>query len=415
MRNIARLAFSVGAAALAAGCAGSQPPMSPGAIPQDPTLAARADGAKYKILHSFTGIPDGAFPVASLIAVDGTLYGTTSYGGSYASYCYGDPDDSCGTVFAISPGGTESVLHSFGEGSDGVAPAAPLIEVKGKLYGTTQTGPGAYGHGTVFRITVTGVEKVLYDFPGKPDGSNPKAGLVNVGGVLYGTTYGGGAYTSSGFTDGTVFSITPDGSEKVLHSFGSGTDGANPEASLIAVHGTLYGTTYAGGTYGRGTVFSITPSGSEKVLHSFCKGTDGFYPSASLVAVNGTLYGTTQHGGTYNNRGTVFSISLSGSEKVLHDFGNETDGAIPSAPLLDVNGTLYGTTQEGGSSSTCGPGCGTVFSITTGGTEKVLHSLGNGGYANNPVAGLGALNGMLYGTTMYGGSAQWGTVFALAL
>jgi uncharacterized repeat protein (TIGR03803 family) len=413
MRNLARLALSVGAAALIAGCGGSQPPVGEGALPQAPALAARPDRAKYKVLYSFGGTPDGAFPVASLTDVGGTLYGTTSYGGSY--YCYGDPDNSCGTVFTISLGGMEKVLHSFGKRSDGVAPAAPLIEVKGTLYGTTEGGPGEHGAGTVFRITAAGVEKVLHAFAGAGDGSHPQAALIDVGGTLYGTTYSGGAYTSSGFTDGTVFSVTPDGTEKVLHSFGGSPDGAHPSASLIEVDGTLYGTTTVGGTYGRGTVFSITPSGSEMVLHSFGKGKDGVYPSAAMVAVNGTLYGTTQHGGTYNSRGTVFAVTPSGSEKVLHSFGNGTDGAIPSAPLIDVNGTLYGTTQEGGGSSTCGSGCGTVFSITRRGAEKVLHSLGNGGYANNPVAGLVAVNGTLYGTAMYGGTAGWGAVFALKL
>jgi uncharacterized repeat protein (TIGR03803 family) len=113
---------------------------------------------------------------------------------------------------------------------------------------------------------------------------------------------------------GTVFSITISGAEKVLHSFGSGSDGKYPYASLIELKGKLYGATYEGGAYsaycshnGCGTVFSITPGGTEKVLHNF-RGPDGAFPVASLVNVRGTLYGTTQAGGTYG-RGTVFALT----------------------------------------------------------------------------------------------------------
>lgn len=108
---------------------------------------------------------------------------------------------------------------------------------------------------------------------------------------------------------GTVFSIARSGKEKVLHSFGSGSDGAYPTASLIEVGGTLYGTTFEGGTNEYGTIFSITKSGTETVLHSFAGGSDGAYPSASLIDVGGTLYGTTENGGTHDD-GTVFSITV---------------------------------------------------------------------------------------------------------
>ncbi|MGA7246860.1 MAG: choice-of-anchor tandem repeat GloVer-containing protein, partial [Candidatus Cybelea sp.] len=159
-------------------------------------------------------------------------------------------------------------------------------------------------------ITPSGRKKVLYDFGAKhfgSDGSSPDAGLIDVGGTLYGTTFDGGTHA-----DGTVFSITLSGTEKVLHSFSFSTvfrdsDGVEPSAPLIKVKGTLYGTTVQGGAYGGGTVFSITTAGKEKVLHSFGNG-DGTAPYAGLINVNGTLYGTTQDGGAYNS-GTIFALS----------------------------------------------------------------------------------------------------------
>src|ERR1700722_7261295 len=133
----------------------------------------------------------------------------------------------------------------------------------------------------------TSGDPTIYLFEGQPDGPLPYDGLVNVNGTLYGTTYAGG--TSNG---GTVFSVTPGGSEKILHSF-SGSDGEYPYASLIDVGGTLYGTTYNGGTSNVGTVFSITTSGKEKVVYSFKGGNDGASPDAVLCYQGGALYGTT--------------------------------------------------------------------------------------------------------------------------
>ncbi len=415
------------AAAMLAGCAGSQLPIgAPATMPQASELEARTNSSNYKVVYSFGALPDGQNPWASLIDVRGTLYGTTSEGGAQSCY-YGSNNNLCGTVFSITSTGTEKVLHSFGYGTDGAFPTASLIEVKHKLYGTTSIG-GSHGCpyppnystcGTVFSMTTGGTEKVVHSFDTYThDGAEPEGSLVDVKGTLYGTTAGGGAYHCGleYMLCGTVFSITTDGAEQVLHSF-KGTDGAAPKAGLIDVRGTLYGTTFYGGKHRRGTVFSITTGGSEKVLHSFGKGTDGSYPTAGLVDVGGTLYGTTTEGGAYG-RGTVFSITASGTEKVLHSFGNGTDGRDPVASLLEVNGTLYGTTNLGGTGNQCtthGVGCGTIFSITPDGTERLLHSFGTGTGAGGfyPSAGLTYLNGALYGTTAAGGTYDYGTVFAL--
>ncbi len=402
--GLSRFALTFGAAsALLAGCGGSQPPIgAPGALQQSRVFAARPNHANYEILYSFGAPPDGNYPGGNLIDVGGTLYGTTRCGGgSYVCDAY-PPGGNTGTVFSITMGGTEQVLHGFNQAPDGSYPRAGLTDVGGTLFGTTEFGGatrcnGGWGCGTVFSISTGGTEKVVHSFR-KANGENPVGGLVDVGGTLYGTTGGDEAGA------GTVFSITPSGRKKMLHKFGS-PDGTHPFASMIYVNGSLYGTTAGGGAYGKGTVFSITPGGTEKVLHSF-NGTDGAQPYASLIDVDGTFYGTTAGGGA-QGKGTVFSITPSGTEKVLHSF-KERHGAHPYASLIDVDGTFYGTTEGGGARSK-----GTVFSVTPGGTERVLHSFGNADDGANPTAALIDLNDTLYGTTVGGGKYGYGTVFAL--
>jgi uncharacterized repeat protein (TIGR03803 family) len=160
--------------------------------------------------------------------------------------------------------------------------------------------------------------------------------------------------------------------EKVLHNFGKPTDGYNPQAGLIDVGGRLYGTTQWGGSghcqsgsgySGCGIVYSINTSGKEKVLYGFAGGRDGTHPVAGLIDVNGTLYGTTRNAGA-NGLGTVYSVSVSDAEKVLYSFtGRKGDGANPVAGLINVKGTLYGTTFEGGMHGSYG-GDGTIFALS---------------------------------------------------
>ena len=274
-------------------------------------------GGTEKVLYSFGARPDGSNSTAGLIDMDGTLYGTTTDGG--LNKCSGY--DGCGTIFTITMSGKEHALHDFEGPPDGADPAANLIDVRGTLYGTTYAG-GAHHGGTVFRIGPDGKLKVLHSFGSGNDGKFPFAGLIESEGLLYGTTTEGGAGSCIGSGSryvgcGTVFSITPSGTEKVLHYFSngsSGDDGQYPLAGLVKVKGAFYGTTYGSGEGGSqccGTLFRITRDGSEKVLHSFGSGTgtDGLYPEAGLINVNGTLYGTTTYGGTHNN-GTVFALTI---------------------------------------------------------------------------------------------------------
>jgi uncharacterized repeat protein (TIGR03803 family) len=358
-------------------------------------------GSAYSVFYSFKGgSGDGANPHAGLINVNGTLYGTTVAAGPHY----------IGTVFAITTSGKETVLYSFGGGSYGGAyPFAGLVDVNGTLYGTTYQG-GAIDYGTVFSVTTSGTETVLHSFGvASGDGLSPTSGLINIKGTLYSTTFSGDrAGCFDGLGCGTVFKITTSGAETVLHGFGASGDGQSPAAGLINIKGTFYGTTQDGGEYGDGTVFSLTPSGTETVLHSFKAGKgDGENPEAGLLDVDGTLYGTTYNGGL-KDRGTVFAITTSGKETVIHSFSRSGDGKFPEAGLINVKGTFYGTTYEGGAHS-----LGTVFSITPSGTETVLHSFAGKPDGENPEAGLLDVDGTLYGTTYYGGTNNQGAIFSL--
>jgi len=335
------------------------------------------DTGAETVLHAFAG--RGKRPSSGLIDAEGRLYGTTVAGGAHHK----------GTVFSINRHtGTEKVLHSFCSQqncTDGANPGGSLIEVDGVLYGATAKG-GDAGYGTVFALDpATGAETVLYSFAGGTDGIHPNGGLVAVDGTLYGTTEGGGNknYLCPDFGCGTVFAVDMGtGAETVLHSFageGTDTDGDFPRAGLIDVDGVLYGTTfYGGGTgcygVGCGTVFTVDPgSGAETVIYSFLGGNrDGEFPEAGLIDVRGTLYGTTLYGGGKRGSiggGTVFSLDpATGAEKVVHYFAfctlqSCTDGDFPTAGLIEVKGTLYGTTSAGGGCY-LSYGCGTVFALT---------------------------------------------------
>lgn len=413
--------------ALLAGCGGSGI-TSPVAVQPTAEFSARAAATHYyESLYSFTGNPDGAKPVAGLVPLNGVLYGTTREGGT------GFPTGGgLGTFFSVTTTGQERVLYSFGSGSDAdYNPASDLVAVNDALYGVASGGP-PYNLGVVYAVTTSGKESVVYSFKGKPyDGSYPVSSLTALDGKLYGDTVSGGRgrcrVRKRAIGCGTVFKISASGAERVLYSFKGRRHGVYPAGNLVAVNGALYGTTVSGGDrsgacsgivpgYGCGTVFSVSTSGVERELYRF-KGPpyDGEPTSSSngLVALNNVLYGTTTDGGT-SGLGTVYVVTLSGKEMILHNFTGGSDGANPSARLKVVKGVLYGTTYAGGASTNCSGGCGTVFSISTSGTEQVLYSFQGGPDGGGPLSDLALLNGRLYGTTSAGGSEGAGTVFRIS-
>jgi uncharacterized repeat protein (TIGR03803 family) len=398
------------------------------------TTSGISAAASEKIVHAFQGGSDGAYPYAGLIKDNtDTLYGPTSIGGGAG--CQGS---GCGTIYTIAPDGTEGVFYAFQGGDDGDAPDGTLlIDNARNLFGVTGGGGGACsvntGCGTVYKITPDGTESVLYAFQGGEDGLVPLGNLVkDASDNLYGVTMEGGNFNGSACSEfgcGMVFEVQPNGSKITLYAFRGGSDGAYPYAGLIKdASGNFYGTTSAGGictanAAGCGTVYKIAPDGTESVLYTFQGGNDGEMPEGSLTVDSaGNLYGTTVFGGdteacTGDGCGTAFKISPSGAETVLYAFRAGNDGANPEAGLvMDEAGDFYGTTYFGGGAGckkTGQLGCGTVFKLTPDMTESVLFAF-KGRYGQYPTAGLlMGKHDILYGTATAGGKHNNGVVFSI--
>ena len=345
---------------------------------------------------------------ASLVqGSDGNFYGTASDGGPNT--------DNHGTVFRITPTGVVTNLYSF-SGPDGFSPQAGLLlGTDGNFYGTTVLGGSTYvdsnntGDGTVFRITPAGVLTTLHSFTGYPgDGQAPKGTLIQGSdGNFYGTTSAGGTYGG-----GTLFQLTPAGVVTTLYSFGNGYGGAEVDAGVVqGSDGNFYGTTRLGGN-GAGTVFTVTPSGGYTTLYSFpaLGTTAGADPVAALVqGSDGNFYGTTETNGM-NGAGTVFKITPAGGFTNLYSFSG-SDQFLMGALIRASDGNFYGTTEYGGAY-----GGGAVFEITPAGTVTTTYSFTGEADGGSPVAALvqGA-DGNFYGTTLTGGSGNDGTIFELML
>ena len=305
------------------------------------------------------------------------------------------------------------VLHHFTGGADGAGPLNGLMMgAGGNFYGTTSSG-GAYNNGTVFRIGPTGVFSTLYAFRGGADGSSPQGFLIqDATGLIYGTTSGGGAYGG-----GTVFRLAST-AKMTLHSFGSGSDGSVPLGGLaFDSAGNLYGTTSAGGAHGNGAVFTLTRHGliyTESVLYSFGTGTDGTVPYAGVTLDSaGNLMGTTSAGGS-SGYGTVFALIKANSwaETIIHNFTNQSDGAVPYGGLItDPNGNFYGTATEGGVQ-----GGGSIFELTPAGSGwnfTAIQSLPGSGISGTFRNLMLSSSGTIYATTHCDGEDSAGTVYKL--
>lgn len=390
--------------------------------------------ASANTFYFFPGQPSGGGgPEAQLTVSNGVIYGTTAIGGTFNR----------GTVFSIVATQPQTalvtVLHNF-QGPDGDAPKGQLLAMGNYLYGTTQGG-GAYTGGTVFRLPITGgTLQTLHSFNPATEGFMPEGALASVGSDLYGTTRVGGAgsqcpNTTSYNSCGTVFhvSICQGGGFSTLYSFKGPNfnDGGTPYSGVTywfdGSTGWLYGTTSHGGqnyptctTAGRcGTVFRVSLSGSESVLHSFKGGADGDNPyNTGGLAINGTyLYGTTYYGGL--GVGTVFRELLTGpGEQVIFQFhGN--DGEFPAGtPIVYTWPTgantqwLYGTTTSGGPSSSCTypPGCGIVYRMKLNGNTPSLSLAfqGGSGDGGHPYSGLAFWQDPSHHDWLYGTTQEGG-------
>ncbi len=336
-----------------------------------------ADGTAFSDLHSFAYIPDGGMPYAGLVLSGNTLYGTAPIGGGANN----------GVVFKVNTDGTGfTVLHTFtgftgysdsgfGVNGDGAIPIGSLVLSGDTLYGTAAEG-GSGGNGTVFSVNIDGTGfTTLHSFTAtaapagqggvNSDGAFPTAGLCLAGEVLYGTASWGGAAGC-----GTVFKVNADGSGfTTLHSFSAlswngsanaNSDGAEPQAGLVVLQDTLYGTAFYGGSSGVGTVFKVNTDGTAfTTLHHFTGGTDGMLPVAGLTVSGHSLFGAAMYGGG-GALGTLFQLNADGTGfTTLYNFAGGSDGAAPSASLVLSGNTLYGTASRGGDANG-----GTVFAMT---------------------------------------------------
>jgi len=336
------------------------------------------------VLYSFGGL-DGGLPSSALArGADGSFYGTTTYGGS----------NGYGTVFRMTTNGVVSTLCSF-DNLNGAYPIGALsLGADGNFYGTTEYG-GTNDYGTVFRLATNGTLTTLASFDMDVTGGYPAAApLQGPDGSFYGTTTQGGTYNY-----GTVFRMTTNGALSALVTFDY-ANGAYPYAALTpGLDGKFYGTTEEGGALAQqGTVFSITTNGTFSILASF-NYLVGALPYGGLVqGADGQLYGTTVIGGIYDF-GTVFSVTTNGTISTLASFDDDITGAYPSATLaLGADGNFYGTTSYGGAHN-----LGTVFRMTTNGALTSLASFDGASGMTTKASLVEGDDGSFYGTAPYGG------------
>jgi uncharacterized repeat protein (TIGR03803 family) len=407
--------------------------------PARPSFAGSANNET--ILYRFGGGKDGENPESSLVDVGGTLYGVTIHGGSATCAALNSPPG-CGTIFRIDTSGSGySVLHRYPKSAlEGSQPVAGVIDARGTLYGTTSFGDGDNacmdngGCGTVFKMDSSGKGYAILHKFSAIDGFAIYAGVLDRSGTLYGAAFLGGPGSCS---CGLIYALSASGQETVLHSFTGVTGGDEPVFSPIETAGVLYGTTMFGGDTkcvnqpsGCGTIYRLSTTGNGyRTLYRFKGGADGASPT-NVVDVNGVLYGTTAAGGGTTcsgplglGCGTVFAIGTSGKGyRVLYHFKGGTDGWYPTSLSGDMKGTLYSSTTFGGHSGcSSGYGCGTVFKVSTSGKGySVLYSFKAGMDGANPqLHGPIQVNGVLYGTTYYGGGSGCGgsgcgTVFSVS-
>ena len=340
---------------------------------------------------------DSSNPSANLAqGRDGAMYGTANGGGA----------NDWGTVFKITPEGKELVLYSFcakANCADGSSPNGGLmIRPDGHFMGTAQAG-GSHGFGTIFDVSQTGAYTVLYNFTGGKDGAYPAAPpITGPDGNFYGTTWQGGAASSCG----TIYRMTISATAAVftlLHQFDN-AHGCEPAAALtLGTDGNLYAPTTYGGNDGNGVIFKANTQGKVTVLHNFAGEKDGYNPVGPLLeAGDGNFYGTTRGIGAPIG-GTVFKITPTGTMTVLHTMTGPDGAWLIGGLAQATNGNFYGAAEQGGDSTNCIDGCGSLFEVTPEGAFTLLYNFNDttGYYAQ--ATPFQHTNGLLYGDAYWGG------------
>jgi len=385
------------------------------ALAQDATDDVPASSPVFSTIYKFQGGARARWPRGGVaVAADGTIYGTTLYGGD----C-----ETCGVIYKLAPpakGKTAwayTILHKFVLAKNGIAPTGPLTLFNGSLYGAASAGGNpSCGCGVVFKITPSGSYTVLHTFSPSKIGSTPISGLlIDSGGTIYGNTDSGGKHGA-----GIIYKLsTAGGGFTVLHDFAGDFNGGPQGEMIFGEDGAIYGTQFGGGKYNQGVIFRITKAGAYTVLYDF-KGvnqpgnsTDGADPEGRLtLGSDGTIYGTTTFGGTPSGYGTAWSIKKAGSKwdyKQLYIFagnGHPLDANLPHSGLVaGPAGSLYGTGAGGGKFQE-----GAIYQLTPPATAgqkwgyKTLHSFnGRDPHGDTPYPDIVVHKGTIYGGTLSGG------------
>ena len=380
-------------------------------------FAIRGRGALVTLTSAFSVSPQPGFlnpdnqggPVALALGADGALYGATENNGQ-----------GYGTLFRRSKDGSLTIVHTFSGVGDGAQPNTLIVGGDGNFYGTTAQ--GGSGNGTVFRLAPDGTFTTLVALPALAGGSaTPSSLLWAADGNLYGGLL---ASTSSLGVPGAVFQVTPAGVVTLLHRVGDSATagGQGPRVLVQSADGNFYGTTFFDGAHGAGTLFRLSPAGGLTTLHAFTGQADGEAPNAlaQTLGRKQELFGTTSGGidptsevGSYataGDFGTVFRWGEGAGFETLYRFSYQHDIG-PNFLLRTRSGLLYGTTA--GDSSGLGADSGSVFIITPRGELRTLYRFTGGADGAAPASLTEASDGNFYGRTSLGGSSGNGTVFRM--
>lgn len=365
--------------------------------------AAGPQVSSVQVLHSFAGA-DGALPLGQKIAIDpaGQIFGETYQGGAHG----------LGTVFKLTPppvGGTAwtlTTLHDFAGGSgDGANGRYDVVRASnGYLYGCTDGG-GTHGQGVIYRITPGGSYSVIHSFGGPSDGGPAYSIAVDDAGDVFGVAR----------FPNRVFKLLPNGVMTIRYLIGTHEYADMPSFITRAADGTLYGATWTGqlkseATNDDGVIFKIAPGQDEVPLGDFLNSNG--YPNSLTPDGKGNLYGTTV-GASGGDFGEIFRWSPAGGIKILHVY-NDAGGFVGGGGLvLGADGNFYGAAVQGGNESHTAPfGWGTLYRLTPGGTFTRLYAFTGGADGGNPGSTLVRdAAGWIYGTASTGGAHGKGTIF----
>lgn len=307
-------------------------------------FSTKDDGTTLQTRYSFPIDNPGSVSPDQKIQLslfNGKLYGITIGGGKFNK----------GVIFSYDPSTNNySRLYNF-DYSTGAYPASTMILVNGKFYGTCRGG-GSTGNtalGVIFEfdpITLVYTKKISFTGTnGAALGDLPIGSMVEVGGKLYGTTYNGGTYGT-----GVLFEYDPATNIYIVKQNIFLSNGKNPKGNLIVNNNKLYGTCIAGGASDAGTLFEYDLTTNIYAVKNSMVSTSGSSPAAGVAVFNNKLYGINQYGGT-NSRGSIFEFDLTtNTYQIVYNY-TAADGSNPESELYLYNNIFYGFALVGGSNN----------------------------------------------------------------